>query len=329
MVVITDASAMLGAAVETLQAAGVRYEVLPEGLAPDEVARRAAAAEVVIVTYVSLRKPALELLRQTGLIIRCGVGVDSIDVDAATARGIWVANVPDYAVHEVADHTMLLLLAAARQLKRLQSSWQQRGWGDVEYPTVRRLHGCRLGIIGLGRIGSQVALRARAFGMDIVAYSPHLTEARAGAVGAAAVTLDELLQTSEVISLHCPLTPVTHHVLDGRAFAVMGRGVIILNTARGGLIDLRALQAAVEDGTVAAVGLDVLEREPVPDLALPLLHQENVIVTPHVAWYSGDAVRELGVLAAEEALRYLRGEVPRAVLNPQARKYPTRGEGKG
>jgi phosphoglycerate dehydrogenase-like enzyme len=156
--------------------------------------------------------------------------------------------------------------------------------------------------------------------MDVVASSPHLTEARARGVGATAVSLDELLETSEVISLHCPLTPATHQILDSRAFAVMRRGVIILNTARGGLIDLAALQAAVEAGTVAAVGLDVLEREPFADLALPLLHRENVIVTPHMAWFSDDAVRELGVLAAEEALRYLRGEPPRAVLNPLARK---------
>jgi D-3-phosphoglycerate dehydrogenase / 2-oxoglutarate reductase len=310
---------MLEAAVATLAAAHATYELLPDHLAPEDVATRSADADVLIVTYVPFQRPAIQILRQVGLIVRCGAGVDTIDVEAATEQGIWVANVPDYAVHEVAEHTMLLMLAAARHLNHFQRSWAERGWGSIEFPAMRRLAGRRLGIIGLGRIGSQVALRARAFGMEVVAHSRHLTATRLRELGVTGLPLDELLRTSEVISLHAPLTAETTHLLDERAFATMRRGVVIVNTARGGLIDLSALQSALEQQIVAAVALDVLEREPFPDLAAPLLHRTNVTVTPHIAWYSDDAVRELGVLAAQEALRYLRGEQPRAVLNPQAR----------
>ena len=318
-VVITDSAAMLQAGIAVLDAAGASYECLPDGLTPEEVATRSADADVLIVTFVPLRKPAMRLLRRVGLIVRCGVGVDGIDVQAATEQGILVANVPDYAVQEVADHTLLLLLAAARHLNHFQRTWPEKDWASVEYPAIRRLHGQRLGIVGLGRIGSQVALRARAFGMAVVASGPHLDAARLSELGVIGLPLDELFRTSDVISLHAPLTPQTRHLLDERAFAQVRPGVIIVNTARGGLIDLKALQSAIDQGIVGAVALDVLEGEPFPDRSLPFLRRSNVFVTPHVAWYSQDAVRELGVLAAEEALRFLRGEPLRAALNPEAR----------
>ena len=310
---------MLQPAIETLQAAGAPYEILPDGLDPEEVARRAADADVIIAAYLELPRRAISLLRRVGLIVRCGVGVDAIDVEAATEHGVWVANVPDYGIHEAADHAMLLLLAATRHLNHFQESWPVHGWASTQFPLIRRLRGQRLGIIGLGRIGSQVAIRARGFGLEVVATSPHLDDARLGELGVKGVPLDELLKTSDIISLHTPLTPKTTHLLDQAAFAKMRRGVVIVNTARGALIDLNALQAAIEVGTVAAVALDVLEREPYPDLSMPFLKNSNVTITPHVAWYSEEAVRELGVLAAEEALRYLRGEQPRAVLNLEAR----------
>jgi phosphoglycerate dehydrogenase-like enzyme len=318
-VVITDSQAMLQEAVAVLEKARANYELLPDGLEPGEVATRSAEADVVIVTFVPFGRSSIEALRRVGLMVRCGVGVDLIDVDAATEHGIWVANVPDYAVHDVADHTILLLLAAVRHLNHLQRSWPERGWGAIDYPEIRRLGGRRLGIIGLGRIGSQVALRARAFGMEVVANSPHATEGQLTELSVKGVSLDELLRTSDVISLHAPLTRLTHHLLNEGAFAKMRPGVVIVNTARGALIDLAALQAAIDRGIVGAVALDVLDREPFPDLSMPFLHNSNVTVTPHVAWYSREAVRDLGALAAEEALRYLRGEPLRAVLNPEAR----------
>ncbi len=316
---------MLEPAMATMKAAGADFELLPDGLDPAQVASRAADADVIIAAYVPFPRPAILKLRQVGLIVRCGVGVDTIDVEAATEHGIWVANVPDYGIHEAADHAMLLLLAATRHLTHFQQSWPINGWASTQYPTIRRLRGRRLGIIGLGRIGSQVAIRARGFGLEVVATSPHLDDAHLSELGVKGMPLDELLRTSDIISLHTPLTTTTTHLLDQAAFAKMKRGVIIVNTARGALVDLNALQTAVDNGTVAAVALDVLEREPYPDLSMPFLKNANVTITPHVAWYSEDAVRELGVLAAEEALRYLRGEPPRAVLNPGARSHAKRG----
>jgi phosphoglycerate dehydrogenase-like enzyme len=322
-VVITDSQAMLGAAVSTLQAERATYEILPDGLAPEEVAARSADADVLIVTFVPFGKASIQALRRVGLIVRCGVGVDLIDIESATERGIWVANVPDYAVQDVADHAMLLLLAATRHLNHFQRSWPERGWANTNYPEVRRLNGRRLGIIGLGRIGSQVALRARAFGMEVVANSPHMTEARMKELGVKGLPLDELLGSSDVITLHTPLTRDTQHLLNRSAFEKMKRGVVIVNTARGGLVDLAALQDAIDHEIVAAVALDVLDREPFPDLTMPFLRHPNVTITPHVAWYSREAVHDLGALAAQEALRYLRGEPLRALLNPGARSPQT------
>lgn len=315
---------MLEPAIATLKAAGASYELLPDGLEPEDVATRSADADVLIVAYVRFPAPVIRMLRRVGLIVRCGVGVDIIDVEAATEHGVWVANVPDYGVHEAADHAMLLLLAATRHLNHFQRSWPVKGWASVDYPSIRRLAGRRLGIIGLGRIGSQVARRARAFGLEVVATSPHLTDSRLAELDAKGVSLDELLKTSDIVSLHTPLTSKTTHILDEAAFAKMRRGVIVVNTARGALIDLTALQSAIDRGIVAAAALDVLEGEPFPDRSLPLFNYPNVTITPHVAWYSEDAVRDLGVLAAEEALRYLRGEKPRAVLNPQAQQRASR-----
>jgi phosphoglycerate dehydrogenase-like enzyme len=318
-VVVTDAGDMLKGALQTLAAADADHLLLPDGLSTDEVAARCAGADVLIAAYVPFQRSLLQQLDGVGLIVRCGVGIDLIDLEAATERGIWVANVPDYAVHEVADHAMMLILAALRHLRYYHRRFDERGWSSADYRPTRRLKGLRLGVIGLGRTGSQLALRARAFGMEVVAYTPRLTTERATQRGARAVSLEELLETSDVISLHAPLLPETRHLLNRAAFARMRPGVVIINTARGALIDHSDLSTAIEENIVAAAALDVLEGEPHPDLSLPMFRRPNVTVTPHVAWYSEDAVHDLGVLAAEEALRYLRGERPRAVLNPEAR----------
>jgi phosphoglycerate dehydrogenase-like enzyme len=159
--------------------------------------------------------------------------------------------------------------------------------------------------------------------MEVVANSPHMTEARMKELGVKGLPLDELLGSSDVITLHTPLTRDTQHLLNRSAFEKMKRGVVIVNTARGGLVDLAALQDAIDHEIVAAVALDVLDREPFPDLTMPFLRHPNVTITPHVAWYSREAVHDLGALAAQEALRYLRGEPLRALLNPGARSPQT------
>jgi len=326
-VVATDSGDLLRPGIETITAAGEQIEVLPDGLLGPDAADRVGDAKVLLVGLMHWRRPAIEKLPDSvGLMIRCGIGVDVIDVDVATERGIWVANVPDYCVEEVADHTMLLLLAAARQVRHFEASWQQEGrWASLDYQPVGRLAGQTLGLIGLGRIGTAVARRAGGFGLKVIAVDPGVPDERFAAVGAERVTLDELFARSDIVSVHTPLTPVTRHILGAESFARMKDGVVIVNASRGGLLDLAALDAALASGRVRAAGLDVLEGEPTPDLAAPLLHRRNVIVTPHVAWYSQDARRELGIKAAQEALRYIRGERPRNLINPSARATPGGG----
>jgi lactate dehydrogenase-like 2-hydroxyacid dehydrogenase len=223
-------------------------------------------------------------------------------------------------VDEVADHAMLLLLAATRRVTETAALWRehQRFTVNDRLPPVHRPAGRRLGIVGFGRIGSAVARRAAAFGWEVVGHDPYVTDDVLRAGGATPVGYDELLRTSDAISIHTPLVPGRAHLVGAAELAAVKPGVVIVNTARGGLLDLDALDAAVADGRVAAVGLDVLEGEPTPDLAHPLLARANVIVTPHVAWYSIEARRELALRTADEALRVLDGDRPKNLVNPDA-----------
>ena len=291
---------------------------------PDAAAEQSAEADVVLAGIVPIPASAMGRLRRVGLIVRCGAGVDSVDVGAATERNIWVANVPDYCVDEVADHTILLLLAAGRHMTEFQEQLHQGPWIELEYPPVRRFRGRTLGLIGFGRIGARVAARARAFGLEVLVHDPFAAPERVHEVEATAVDLPDLLAGSDAISLHCPLTAATHHLLGVDAFQRMRPGVIIVNTSRGGLIDLDALDAAFDNGTVAAAGLDVIDGEPSPDLGHRLFQRRAVIVTPHIAFYSVDAQAELGTRVAEAVEQFLDGGAPRSLINPEAR---TRGMG--
>jgi phosphoglycerate dehydrogenase-like enzyme len=262
---------------------------------------------------------AIERLRATRLIMRCGAGVDSVDVAAAAARGIWVANVPDYCLDEVADHTLLLMLAAVRRLRHMTQQVADGRWLDLDLPVVRRLSGRTLGLVGLGRVGERVATRARGFGLEVIAHDPRLDAARAESLGIRAVGLDDLLATSDIVSLHLPLTADTRHLLRAEAFERMRPGNVLVNTSRGGLVELDALSAALERGVVAAAGLDVLDGEPQPPLDHPLLADPRVIVTPHVAFYSVDAQADLGRRVADEVERTLGGLPPTTLVSvPQS-----------
>jgi D-3-phosphoglycerate dehydrogenase len=318
---VTDAGAVLASVVSHLEAAGVSVTVLDAGATSVEAAEIAAEFPVVIIGHLRFGAQEIRRLHSTGLLIRAGIGYDVIDVAAATEASIWVANVPDFCVDEVADHTMLLLGAAMRRLPASLQSWRAAQRWDVlqRLPPMHRMRGRRLGLVGLGRIGRQVAARAVAFGWHVVAHDPFVG---AGASGSAVplVGLDELLSTSDAISLHCPSSPDTHHLLDAQRLALLRHGAIVVNTSRGALVDLDALHDAVVRGQVAVAALDVLDGEPLPDLAHPVLHLDQVIVTPHVAWVSVEAQDELARATADDALRYLDGERPRNLLNAGARQ---------
>lgn len=321
-IIATDPGDLPRPAVAALRARGHQVEVLDADLTPDEAAAQSAEADVVLAGIVPIPASAVGLLRRAGLIVRCGAGVDSVDVEAATARHIWVANVPDYCIDEVADHAILLLLAASRHLAEFQDQVGQRPWIDLEYPPVRRLRGRTLGLIGFGRIGERVAARARAFGLEVLVHDPFASPERVRDAGATAVDLPTLLARSDAVSLHCPLTAATQHLLRAETFRQMRAGAVIVNTSRGALIDLDALDAAFEDGTVAAAGLDVIDGEPSPDLGHRLFRRRAVIVTPHIAFYSVDAQAELGTRVADAVERFIAGDAPTTLINPAAR---TRG----
>jgi phosphoglycerate dehydrogenase-like enzyme len=313
-IVATDPGDLPRPAVEELRRRGHAVAVLEAGLDPVTAAERAADARVVLCGIVAMPAEAIERLHGTRLIMRCGAGVDSVDVAAAARRGIWVANVPDYCLDEVADHTLLLMLAATRRLRQLTQQVADGRWLDLDLPTVRRLSGRTLGLVGLGRIGERVALRAHGFGLDVIAHDPRLDTARAASLGLRAVDLEELLRASDIVSLHLPLTTDTRHLLRAATFERMRPGVVLVNTSRGGLIDLDALASAIDRGLVAAAGLDVLDGEPQPRLDHPLLADPRVIVTPHIAFYSVDAQLDLGRRVADEVERALDGRPPTSLV---------------
>jgi phosphoglycerate dehydrogenase-like enzyme len=319
-VVITDSAELLAPGIDLLRSRGVTVDVVPEGTDAAGIGAAVADAPAAIVGVKPFRAPEIAGLRATGLLIRAGIGYDIIDVAAATEKGIWVANVPDYCVDEVADHAVLLLMSAWRRLMELERVWHAGKWVNPSItPPVHRTRGRRLGVVGFGRIGRAVATRAQGFGWEVVAYDPLLPSDSVRAAGAEPIGLDELFETADAVSLHSPLTPETRHLVSAERLARVREGFVIVNTSRGGLIDIDALDAALESGRVAAVGLDVLEDEPAPDLSRPIFQRPNVLLTPHLAWYSIEARVDLARLAAENAYRYIQGERPWNIVNPAAR----------
>jgi D-3-phosphoglycerate dehydrogenase len=247
-------------------------------------------------------------------VVRAGVGYNNINVDAATRHGVIVCNVPDYGTEEVADHAIMFLLALVR---RLLPSHQAIRSGTWDYRTALgapRLRGRTLGLIGCGRIGTATALRAKALGLDVVFYDPYLRMGMEKALGIRrAFRLEELLKQSDFVSLHCYLDETTRHIVDAQALARMRPGAILINTARGPLVDENALLEALDSGRVAAAALDVVEHEPLEDERLR--RHPNILLTPHTAFYSVEGYVELRTKTAEEVKRVLLGEEPRNPVN--------------
>lgn len=320
-VTIVDNEPLLRPGIERLRELGYDVTILPDGIGSAGAATAAAGASALLVGTTPFGPAELSRMPSVRLIVRAGIGYDIIDTEAAATNGIWVANVPDYCADEVADHTLLLLMAASRRLDQASTIWREAGRWIVydKLAPVYRPSSRTLGIVGMGRIGARVADRARAFGWRIVGADDHIDAAAMAAHGAEKVTLDELFRTADAITLHCPLNTATHHLVNEARLATTKPGVVLVNTSRGGLVDIAALDAAVASGHVAAAGLDVLEDEPGVDYAQPILARSNVTVTSHTAWYSVDARRELALLCADEAMRVIAGDAPRNPVNRPVR----------
>ncbi len=282
---------------------------LAASAAPEDILAVARDADALIVCYAQLSGALLRGLTRCKVIGRTGLGVDNIDLAAARERAITVTYVPDYCLHEVSDHALALLLALARKIPFAHRTVQAGRWDMPAGVPIRRLDGRVLGLVGFGHIPRLVAPKAQAFGLKVVASDPHVAPDVLAAAGVEGVSFDRLCEISDVISVHAPLLPATRGLIGAAAFARMQRGVLIVNTARGPLIDEAALVAALDAGQVGGAALDVLAVEP-PGADSPLLHRDNVILTPHIGFYSVEALAELQTKAATDVARVLRGEPP-------------------
>jgi D-3-phosphoglycerate dehydrogenase len=271
-------------------------------------------ADALIVTIHPVSADLIGSMERCKVISRAGTGLDAIDIPAATAHGVWVAYVPDYSVDEVSSHTIGLLLAHARAIPQLIDSARAGKWSNQVAVPRRRLRGQMLGLLGFGRIGRAVATKARGLGLEVIAHDPFLNTQTIAANGARAVDRETLLRESDYLSLHAPLNENNRGFINASALALMKPTAIVINTARGGLIDEDALLAAVQSGQIGGAALDVLGVEP-PAPDHPLLHEPRVMITPHTGWYSEDANYDVRVRAVEEVVRVLQGERPRCPVN--------------
>jgi D-3-phosphoglycerate dehydrogenase len=278
----------------------------------------ARGADALLVCYAKVTRAVVEAAAEGGcrVIARYGIGYDNVDLEAATEAGIVVTNVPDYCLDEVADHAMALLLALARGVIEGSGIVREGGWA-VPQGAVHRLEGRRMALIGVGRIGRKLAERALAFGYEVVGYDPFLEDWSLDGL-TRVDSVEEAVAEADVISLHAPLTPENRHLIGERTIPLMRRAPIVVNTARGGLIDLEAATRALDDGRLGGLALDVTEPEPLPE-DHPLRRHPRAVITPHTAFYSVEAQAELQRRAAEEVLRGLRGEPPRRPVNAVAR----------
>ncbi|MDR7464042.1 MAG: C-terminal binding protein [Armatimonadota bacterium] len=296
-----------------LRAAGAELVAMQAG-SEAELAEAVGNADGLLVCYAPVTRRVIERAQRCRVIARYGIGVDNVDVDAATERGIVVTNVPDYCIEEVSDHALALLLACARKVAFLDRGVRAGRWEARDAVPIRRLRGQVLGLVGFGKIPRLLAAKARALGLTVLAYDPYLDAATCEAYGARQVELGELLARADFVSVHAPLTPQTRGLIGEAELRRMKPTAYLINTARGPIVHEAALLQALQEGWIAGAALDVLESEP-PPAGHPLLQAPQVVLTPHVAFYSEESLQELQRKAAEEVARVLTGQPPRYPVN--------------
>jgi D-3-phosphoglycerate dehydrogenase / 2-oxoglutarate reductase len=277
--------------------------------AADDILAVARDADAILVTYAKLPGDLLRQLTRCKAIGRFGLGVDNIDVQAAAECGITVTYVPDYCMREVSDHAMALLLALARKVVLSNNLVQAGRWEMPAVVPIRRLEGQVLGLVGFGNIPRQLAPKAQAFGLRVITHDPYVAPDVLAKAGVEGVSFDDLLARSDFVSIHAPLLPATRGLFNAAVFAKMKRGACLINSARGPLVDETALVAALDSGHLGAAALDVVATEPLAKDS-PLLGRANVILTPHTAFYSVEALEELQTKCASDVARVLCGEKP-------------------
>ena len=287
---------------------------------PEGIVAAAREADALLVTYAKITADMIREMKRCKIISRFGIGVDNVDIEAATRQGIVVTKVPDYCIDEVSDHAMALLLSLVRKIPFSNARAHAGRWEMPAVAPIHRLRGTVLGLVGFGRIPQLVAPKAKAFGMRVMAYDPYVPLNVMEQAGVGRLEFAELLKISDYISIHSPLLPETHHLFSDEVFRQMKHGAVIVNTSRGPVVDEAALARALDAKQLAGAALDVLEQE--PPVSSPLFGRDNVILTPHTSFYSVESLEELQTKAAEEVVRVLSGQPPRNPVNPEALAIP-------
>ena len=281
----------------------------------EDLIRVCKEADGLINQYASLTRRVFENLPKCKVVSRYGVGVDSVDLKAATDFGIIVANVPDYCIDEVANQTISMILTLIRKTAFFDQKVKSGQWDFRVGIPIYRMKGKTLGLIGCGKIGLEVGKRMSAFGVKVITFDPYLDKT---SEGIELKDLDTVLKESDMISVHCPLNDSTRHLIDDKAFKKMEKKPILINTSRGPIVDEKALIQALEQGLISGAGLDVLEKEP-PDVQNPLLKMENVILSPHAGFYSEESISELKRRTAQNVSAVLMGRWPGSIVNREVR----------
>jgi D-3-phosphoglycerate dehydrogenase len=314
VVLVTDHPAP-DTAIETtmLETIGAVLRVAPTG-AEDELVAMATDADAILTCFKHVTPAVVRAAPNLRVIGRYGVGVDNIAVSTASELGIPVTNVPVYCVDEVAEHALALILTLARGTALYDASVRDGAWDLSLGMPLHRIAGSTLGIVGFGHIGQALATRARSLGLDLLVNDRSATQAEVAPFGATLVGLDELMAASDVVSLHVPLTPETTGLIDARRIALMRPGAILINCARGAIVDLDALAEALAERRIAGAGLDVFVPERLP-ADHPLVGLRNVALTPHVAFYSEESIAELQTRATQNVIDVLTGVRPEHIVN--------------
>jgi D-3-phosphoglycerate dehydrogenase / 2-oxoglutarate reductase len=267
---------------------------------------------IIVRSRTKVTREVIEAAKKLKIIARAGVGVDNVDVQAATERGVMVINAPESTSITVAEHTMGLILALSRKIAIADSSVKEGKWEKSRFMGVE-LNGKTLGVIGMGRIGSQVVTRSKAFGMDTLVYDPYITEKSASELGVTVVDLETLIKESDVMTIHVPLTPETKYLIAKPQFEMMKENAFIVNCARGGIINEEDLHEALSTNKIRGAGLDVFEHEPPKNS--PLFQLDNVVLTPHIAASTSEAQRDAAIIVANEIKKVFKGQSPKNVIN--------------
>ncbi|MCU4321495.1 C-terminal binding protein [Acinetobacter bereziniae] len=279
-----------------------------------ETIEAVTGAQIILNNFAPMTYPVMQAMADQATIIRYGVGVDNVDLVAAKQLGIRVCNVPDYGIEEVADHAAAMTLTLARKLNQYDQGIRAGEWKiDRIVNGICSLRNSTVGLIGLGRIAKAYASRMAAFGCKLIAYDPYVTSEQAHIAQIKLASLEQVIASSQILSLHVPLSSETRHLIDAQALTQMPQGAILINCSRGGLIDEDALAQALIQGQLAGAGLDVFEQEPLAEHSA-LRTAPNLIMSPHAAFFSNTSVDTLQRLASEEALRSMRGEALRCAL---------------